>query len=120
MINRTQKAIMSAIYAKAADKNGTCLIRPVELLESIPYTVRFKRSDLPAYLRSLEMDDYFEMIETDKKGDKYYCFTLHQNGYSVITQIKNERRAIMFKIILTVCGALLSFIIGLLLRNLFG
>ena len=52
MINRTQKAIMSAIYKRAADKGGTCLIRPVELLSAIPYSVRFKRDDLPAYLKS--------------------------------------------------------------------
>ena len=79
MINRTQKAIMSAIYKRAADKGGTCLIRPVELLSAIPYSVRFKRDDLPAYLKSLQTDDYFELIETDKKGDLHYCFTLHQN-----------------------------------------
>ena len=69
MINRTQKAIMSAIYKRAADKGGTCLIRPVELLSAIPYSVRFKRDDLPAYLKSLQTDDYFELIETDKKGE---------------------------------------------------
>ena len=119
MINRTQKAIMSAIYKHAADKGGTCLLRPVELLSAIPYSVRFKREDLPAYLKSLQTDDYFELIETDKKGDMYYCFTLHQNGYAVIRQIKNERRQVIFKIVLTVCGALLSFAIGLILRSIF-
>ncbi len=119
MINATQKAIMSAIYKRAADKGGTCLIRPVELLSAIPYSVRFKRDDLPAYLKSLQTDDYFEMIETEKKGDMHYCFTLHQNGYAVIRQIKNERRQVIFKIVLTVAGALLSFAIGMILRSIF-
>ena len=49
----------------------------------------------------------------------YYCFTLHQNGYAVIRQIKNERRQIIFKIALTVAGAVLSFVIGMILRSIF-
>lgn len=119
MINRVQRAVMTAVYNKAADKNGTCLIRPIDLLQSIPYGVRFDREELPAYLRSLEIDDYFEVIETDKKGDKYYCFTLHQNGYAFIRQLKSEKRAVIFKIVLTVAGACLSFAIGALLKHLF-
>ena len=119
MINRVQKAVMTAVYNQAADKNGTCLIRPIDLLKSIPYGVKFDRDELPAYLRSLEIDDYFEVIETDKKGDKYYCFTLHQNGYAFIRQVKSEKRAVVFKIALTVAGACLSFAIGVILKHIF-
>ena len=52
-------------------------------------------------------------------GELHYSFTLHQNGYDVIRQIKNERRQVIFKIVLTVAGALLSFAIGLILRSIF-
>ena len=119
MLSKKQKLLMKVIYSHAIRKEGVCLIRPIDLLKEIPLSSDFRRDELESNLKALVTEDFFEMITTDKKGEEYYCFTLHQNGYAVIRQIKNERRQIIFKIALTVAGAVLSFVIGMILRSIF-
>ena len=76
--------------------------------------------ELESNLKALVTEDFFEMITTDKKGEEYYCFTLHQNGYAFSRQIAAEKRAIIFKLILTVCGAILSFTLVRILTLIWG
>lgn len=120
MLSRKQKLLMKVIYSHAIQKEGVCLIRPIDLLKEIPLSSDFKREELESNLKALISEDFFEMIKTDKKGEEYYCITLHQNGYAFSRQIAAEKRAIKFKIILTVGGAILTFILGKILTSIWG
>lgn len=115
MLAKKEKALMKVIYNEAVKNEGKCLIRPTDILKSIPYKLDFTRQDLAANLRGLALDDYYELIETEKKGEEIYCFTLHQNGYAFIREIQSEKRMIKFKIILTIAGSIGAFLLGRLL-----
>ena len=108
MLGKKEKLIMKAVYLKAVKTDGKCLMTPTELLAEIPYTRDFRREDLEPCLKALVLEDYFELIDTEKKGERVFCFTLHQNGYAFARQIESEKSAIKFKIVLTVAGAILS------------
>ena len=82
MLSKKQKLLMKVIYSHAIRKEGVCLIRPIDLLKEIPLSSDFRRDELESNLKALVTEDFFEMITTDKKGEEYYCFTLHQNGYA--------------------------------------
>ena len=120
MLNKKTKQLMKAVYYKAVEKDGTCLISQNDLLAAMPYTFQFKKSELAATLKSLVSEGYFELITTEKKGEEYYCITLQNAGYDFSYQIAKEKRQIKVKIILTVCGAVLSFIVGLILKSICG
>ena len=60
------------------------------------------------------------MIETQKHGDKYYCITLKQAGYDFSRQISAEKRAIYMKVILTVSGVIVAFLLKRILEAIFG
>ena len=113
MLNRKTKQLMKAIYYKAVEKDGTCLISQNDLLSSMPYSFQFKKSDLAPALKALVSEGYFELITTEKKGEEYYCITLQKGGYDFAYQIAKEKRQVRMKIALTVSGAVLSFIIGI-------
>ena len=119
MLNKKTKQLMKAVYYKAVEKDGTCLISQNDLLSSMPYTIQFKKSELAPSLKALVSEGYFELITTEKKGEEYYCITLQKGGYDFAYQIAKEKRQVKMKIGLTVAGAILSFIIGTILKAIF-
>ena len=70
-------------------------------------------------LRSLELDDYFDLIQSDRKGEKMYVITLHANGEAYKRTALQVRRSVAFKIGLSVGGAVITFVVGLLLKMIF-
>ncbi len=118
MLNKKSKALMKQVYNKAVEKDGTCLISQNDLLATLPYTMQFKKNDLTVCLKALVSEGYVEMITTEKKGEDYYCITLQKLGYDFAYQLAKEKRQIKFKIALTVCGAIGSFVIGRILLYL--
>lgn len=119
MLNKKTKALMKVVYNKAIIKEGVCLVSQLELLQNIPYKLEFHKEDLDPCLKALANEGYFEMIETEKNGDKYYCVTLLQAGYDFSRQIAAEKRAIKMKVILTVGGVIAAFILKQILEAIF-
>ncbi len=111
MLSKKTKALMKAIYNRAIEKDGVCIVSPLNLLQDVSFKISFDREDLDPALKLLATEGYFEIIETEKKGITYYCITLLQPGYDFSRQIAVEKRAIKFKIILTVAGVIASFIL---------
>lgn len=103
---------MKVIFDKAMAKEGVCLVNQIDLLQNIPYTLDFKREDLEPSLKALMLEGYFEVLDTEKKGEKYYCITLMPTGLEMARRLISEKRAIKFKIILVISGCLLSYIIS--------
>ena len=119
MLTKKTKALMEVVYNKAIIKDGVCLVSYLDLLKDIPYSMEFSQEDLEPSMKSLANEGYFEMIETEKHGDKYYCITLQQAGYDFSRQIAAEQRQIKMKIILTVSGVIASFILSRVLAAIF-
>lgn len=119
MLNKKTKALMKVIYTKAIEKEGVCLVNQVELLAAIPYKMEFHYTELDPAMKSLSNEGYFEVIETQKHGDKYYCITLQQAGYDFSRQIASEKRAIQLKIILTVGGVIAAFFLKRIIEAIF-
>lgn len=119
MLNKKTKHLMKSIYYKAVEKDGTCIISQNDLLASMPYNFQFKKSELNPALKSLVSEGYFELITTEKRGEDYYCITLQKPGYDFAYQIAKEKRQVKMKIILTVSGAVLSFIVSIALKSIF-
>ena len=119
LLNKKEKAVMKIIHKKASENNGVCLITPHEILTQIPYKLAFKKEDLAPTLRSLALSDYFEVIESNKKGELVYCVTLHGKGQAFLRDLQSERKAVYMKIILSVCGAVGAFLITQILQAIF-
>ena len=119
ILNKKEKADMKVIYNKASENDWVCLITPHEILTSIPYKIEFKKDDLAPTLRSLALNDYFEVVESNKKGELVYCVSMHSKGQAFMRDLQNERKSIYTKIILAVCGAFITFIVTQILQWIF-
>ena len=115
MLNKKETVIMREIYKRTTNNNGKCLVRPVDLMASIPYNVELTLEELPPILQNLAYDEYFELVETEKKGEYYFCITLLHKGFAFQRaeeqRIRNRKNSIMTKVGLTLLGVLLAWLL---------
>ena len=119
VLNKKEKAAMNVIYKTAVNKNGQCLLTPLEILEKIPYKLEFKESDLEKVLTDLSLDNYFGVEKAKHHGETIYIITLKENGFSYIRDKKKARRKLVLRIITTIAIAILSYLVKVLLGIIF-
>ena len=123
MLNRKESALMRVIYKQTTKNKGMCLIRPVELMAGIPYDLEFRAEDLEPTIKALMYDDYIEIVESDKKGDFYYCITLQKKGFafqrSEEQRLRTRRSSIIFKILLALIGSAVTIVLTRIIAPLF-
>ena len=123
MLNKKESALMRVIYKQTTKNKGMCLIRPVELMAGIPYDLEFRAEDLEPTIKALMYDDYIEIVESDKKGDFYYCITLQKKGFafqrSEEQRLRTRRSSIIFKILLALIGSAVTIVLTRIIAPLF-
>jgi len=94
---------------------------PKEILSSILPKYELTAKQLEAAMKNIALDGYIEMQHSDKKGNLVYVVTLKQKGEAYQRE-KDERRAkkmrsIGWKLMLTVLGVAVAWILQHLIRN---
>ena len=118
MLNKQENEVMSAVY-DMCDGKDSCLVSPMEIVSLLPAKRKYTPQKVEQILRSLELDDYFDLIASDRKGEKMYVITLHPNGEGYARERQQMRRSVAFKIGLSVAGAVITFVVGMILRGIF-
>ena len=109
---------MQAVYSLCREY-GRGLVAPADLLKLLPKKEKCTEEKLEKILKALELDDYFEMISSDRKGEKMYVITLHPNGFAFKRSSVQMRRDLFFKVSWTILSAILAFLVGLLMKRIF-
>ena len=117
MLSKTENRVMSVLFSECKDKSAL-LISPTDLIK-ITGDKGLTQSKLDKIMSDLYMDGYFDLIYSDRRGETVYCITLTERGKGYMRGQKVMRRNLAFRLLLTVCLALLSFVIGLILKALF-
>ena len=81
VLTKKEKAVMRVIYQEAEKQNGSCLLTPIDIFEKIPLDLDFEEDELDTTLRNLEIDDYFDITRSDKKGELVYCINMQKIHY---------------------------------------
>ena len=64
--------------------------------------------ELDAALGALELDDYFDVTPSDKKGELVYCINMHRKGLAYARVEKAFKSNLKFKILLALAGGVCS------------
>ena len=115
MLNRQESEVMRAVY-EMCDGKGSCLVSPLEIMSILPEKKKYTPERVDKILRSLELDDYFDLLESDRKGERMYVVTLHSKGEAYPRERLQMRRRIAFQIGLSGAGAGIPFPVGLVRR----
>lgn len=117
-LSKKEKALMRALFNESKLRSGVCLVTPIDILSAIPYDIEFKEEELAPMLKVLEIDDYFDFVESDKRGELVYCITLQKKGLNFQRRQELFRKSVYFKIAITIIFACFSALIGTLIKQL--
>lgn len=112
VLTKKEKAVMRVVYKEADKQSGACLLTPIDIFSQIPLDLDFEEHELDVALRNLEIDDYFDVTRSDKKGELVYCINMHKKGLQFARVEKAFKSNIMFRILLAVATGLTSAAVG--------
>ena len=115
MLSRNENEVMSAVYCLCDGTEG-CLVSPLDIMAVLPQNKKLNPDELEVILNGLRMDGYFDLIYSERKGERMYVIRLKENGFAWKRASKQKQRDISFKIFLAFLGALATFIFGLILK----
>lgn len=118
MLTYQEKLVMEYLFKKCA-KSGNCLISLQEIILSLSHKKKFTEARLKDILFSLQQEDYFDIIYSDRQGESVMVITLHLKGKGYPREKIQNNRQIKYKILLAFLGAILSFIVGKILYLIF-
>ena len=119
MLNRSENEVMAAVYSLCDGTEG-CLVSPIDIMSLLPSKRHYTPEKLEDILCALKCDGYFDLIFSERKGQKMYVINLRESGFAYKRTAKQKQRDITFKIFLAFIGALATFLFGLILKGIFG
>lgn len=117
-LNRSENEVMNAVFELSSGKERF-LASLSELRAVLPAKKKYDEISLTRLLRSLSLDGYFELFESERKGEKVFVFHMREFGLSFRRQDVQRKRSLLFRILLAALGAVVTFLVGLLLRAIF-
>lgn len=118
MLNRREAEVMNAVYALCHEK-GVALVSPSELLALLSPKKGYTEEKIEEILHELSLDDYFELLSSERKGEKMYVISLRANGFAFKRYFAQMRRDAAVKIFWAVASAVVAFLVGLVLKRIF-
>lgn len=119
MLSKYESDVMRAVYSLCDGTDG-CLVSVVEILSILPSNKKYSTERIDDTLNALHMDGYFDLITSERKGEKMYVISLTETGLGFKRQLAQKRRDVAFKILLAFIGAFATFIFGLIIKAIFG
>ena len=109
---------MNAVYEISCGKERF-LVAPYELTALLPAKGKYDDATLSRVLHSLALDGYFELVESERKGEPVFVIQMREAGLSYRRQDYQRKRSVCFRFVLAAAGAVVTFLVGLLLRLIF-
>ncbi len=118
MLNSREKAVLESVWSKCAGTES-CLISADEILALSKKRKKFDKNAVLTIVNSLELDGYFDVVFTEKNGESVMCVNLTKKGLSFRREIIQDRRRLVWRVLLAVMSAVITFSLGRLLFYLF-
>ena len=117
MLSRLESRVLLSLI-KMGKERGAMLISPIDLLKLVG-TEHLTLSQLESTLNDLSTDGYIDLVLSDRRGEKVFCITLLEKGKGYIRSESIEKRNLIKRFGLTIGFAILSFLVGIILRKIF-
>lgn len=115
MLTPKEKYVMEYVYQRCTGKKS-CLITPREVISFVADKYVMYPNELEKIMTNLSFDNYIELVKSDKKGELIFCISLKMKGEGFHRELTNAKRTWAYYIGRTVILAVLSVLIGFLLK----
>ena len=118
MLNRKEKKVMQFLYDNCLGKKSS-LIEPDDILNYLQPNYDVNNIELEQILSALVLEDYIDMVNSDKNGKLVYCISLKSKGEGFLREQQNAKKNLYIILSRTVILACISFAVTLLLKAIF-
>ena len=118
-VNQREDAVMNAVFTLSAGRERL-IAAPYDILALLPPKMKFDEEKLEKVLRDLGLDGYFELILSDRKGERVYVLHLTSRGMNYRRRDDQLRRSVWFRWGVAAIGAVITALIGFVLKHLLG
>jgi hypothetical protein len=118
MLTKRENAVMDVVYRMCGGR-GICLVSPLELLEMLSPKMKCTEEQLEGLLNALSLDEYFQLLSSERKGEKMYVISLRANGYAYKRNATQNKRNMALKLGWAIASAVIAFIVGVILKWIF-
>ena len=118
MLTKKEKLVMDFVYSKCENQESV-LISPTDIATACMDKYDLTNVEIEQILNGLSLDNYIDVINSDKKGKLVYCISLKQKGISYKRDNEQRKKNAAMLITRTVLLAILSFIVGVILKAIF-
>lgn len=117
-LNKREDAVMNAVFTLSAGRERL-IAAPYDILALLPPKMKFDEEKLERVLRDLGLDGYFELIFSDRKGERVYVLHLTGRGLNYRRQDRQLRRSVWFRWGVAAIGAVITALVGFIIRLIF-
>ena len=118
MLNKKEKKVMEFLFKRGLNKKSV-LIAPQEIINSAMPKYELTEADVDSILNNLVLENYIDLVNSTSKGKLIYCIALKEKGESFARDKQNVKKGTAKKIATTIALAVLSFVVGMILRSIF-
>ena len=118
MLTFKEKYVMEYVYQKCQGKKS-CLISPREIISFTADKYVISTEELEKIMTNLSYDNYIELFKSDKKGNPVFCVSLKLKGEGFHRELTNNKRNWIFWIGRTAILAVISTLVGYLIKLIF-
>lgn len=119
MLSKNERKTMDYIFEKCLDKQST-LISPTEIKEYLaPKKITVSDEELDKIINNLMLDNYIDVVNSDKNGELIYCISLKTKGEGYLREKQQRKKTTYLILARTVALAVVSFVVTLILKAIF-
>ena len=118
VLNKRETEVMNVIFSLCHEK-GVGLISPAEILDLLPQKRIYTEERVEEILNELALDNYFELLSSERKGEKMYVISLRAGGYAYQRCAVQQKRDAAARLFWAIASAVVAFIVGLILKRIF-
>lgn len=118
MLNGKEKRVMQYLYTTCVGKKSS-LIEPEDIQNFLQPKYDINNIELEQILNGLVLENYIDLVNSDKNGKLVYCISLKAKGEGYERERKNAKKNVYLILTRTVILACVSFVITMILKAIF-
>ena len=118
MLDKKEKFVILYLLEICPSKRSY-LILAEQIAEFVSRKYLITISELDEIMISLAKDNYIDFVVSDGKNGYYYCITLKGKALTLKKDMQKQKKEFWYGILKTFGFAVLSFVIGIILRSIF-
>lgn len=118
MLDKKERFVVLYLIEICPNKRSY-LVLAEQIAEFVSKKYLISTTELDDIMISLAKDNYIDFVVSDSKKGYYYCITLKNKALTLKKDIKKQKQEFWFLVLRTFGFAVLSFVIGIILKTIF-